>query len=71
LTDIFLTDITGKQVAERLSPLRPGMRVLFTSGYSGDVIANRGVLAPEVEFLPKPFTPADLTLKVREVLRRN
>lgn len=71
LTDIFLTDITGKQVSDRLSPLRPGMRVLFTSGYSGDVIANRGVLDPDVEFLPKPFTPADLTLKVREVLRRN
>jgi two-component system, cell cycle sensor histidine kinase and response regulator CckA len=46
------------------------MKVLFTSGYSGDVIAHRSVLDPEVEFLPKPFDPATLAAKVHEVLRR-
>jgi PAS domain S-box-containing protein len=71
LTDIFLTDMTGKQVADCLSPQRPGMKVLFTSGYSGDVIAHRGVLDPDVEFLPKPFDPATLTAKVHDVLRQS
>jgi two-component system cell cycle sensor histidine kinase/response regulator CckA len=68
LTDVIMPDMNGKELADRLLPLRPDMRVLFTSGYSGEVIAHRGVLDSSVAYLPKPFTPDTLVAKVREVL---
>ena len=68
LTDVVLPGMNGKQLAERLKLLRPGMAVLFTSGYSQDVIAHRGVLDREVAYIPKPYSPRDLATKVREVL---
>lgn len=68
LTDVIMPDMTGKEVAERLTAARPGMKVLYTSGYSGEVIAERGVLCGNVAYLPKPFTPSELGAKVREVL---
>ena len=68
LTDVIMPDITGKEVADRVRQSRPGIRVLFMSGYSGDVIARRGVLEGGVAYLPKPFTIAVLSAKVREVL---
>ena len=68
LTDVIMPGLTGKQVADQLKATRPEMKVLYTSGYSGEVIANRGVLDAGVDYLPKPFTPATLTSKVRSVL---
>jgi two-component system cell cycle sensor histidine kinase/response regulator CckA len=68
LTDVVLPGMNGQQVAERLKLLRPGIAVLFTSGYSQDVIAHRGVLDREVAYIPKPYSPRDLATKVREVL---
>jgi two-component system cell cycle sensor histidine kinase/response regulator CckA len=68
LTDVVLPGMNGKQLAEQLNLLRPGMAVLFTSGYSQDVIAHRGVLDREVAYIPKPYSPKDLATKVREVL---
>ncbi len=68
LTDVVLPGMNGKQLAERLKLLRPGIAVLFTSGYSEDVIAHRGVLDREVAYIPKPYSPRDLATKVREVL---
>jgi len=68
LTDVIMPDMTGKQVADELSKLRPAMKILYTSGYSGEVIAQRGVLAEGVHYLPKPFTVESLEMKVREVL---
>ena len=68
LTDVVLPGMNGKQLADRLKLLRPGMAVLFTSGYSQDVIAHRGVLDREVAYIPKPYSPKDLASKVREVL---
>ena len=44
------------------------MKVLFMSGYAADAIAQRGLLAPGIDFLPKPLTPSSITAKVREVL---
>ena len=44
------------------------MKVIFTSGYAADMIAQRGLLAPGTAFLPKPLTPASITAKVRDVL---
>jgi PAS domain S-box-containing protein len=68
LTDVVLPGMNGKQLAERLQFLRPGIAVLFTSGYSQDVIAHSGVLDREVAYMPKPYSPKDLATKVREVL---
>jgi CheY-like chemotaxis protein len=68
LTDVIMPDITGKQVADHARQSRPGIRVLFMSGYPGEVIARRGVLDRGVSYLPKPFSVEALTGKVREVL---
>jgi len=68
LTDVIMPDMTGKDVADRLRPARPEMKVLYVSGYSGEVIAHRGVLEAGVAYLPKPFTPTLLVRKVRQVL---
>jgi DNA-binding response OmpR family regulator len=60
--------ISGKELAERLKDVRPGLKVLFMSGYTADVIAQRGVLDGSVAFLHKPFSPIELAAKVRTVL---
>jgi two-component system, cell cycle sensor histidine kinase and response regulator CckA len=66
LTDVIMPQMSGSQLAERVGPTRPDMKVLFMSGYTDGAIAGR--LAPGVAFLQKPLTPAALTRKVREVL---
>lgn len=68
LTDVIMPAMTGREVAERLAVSRPSMKVLYMSGYSGEVIAERGVLDGDVAYLAKPFTPAALIEKVRQVL---
>jgi FixJ family two-component response regulator len=60
--------VSGSQLAGQLSSLRPEMRVLYISGYPEDAIAHHGVLAPEQNFLQKPFPPGRFLEKVREVL---
>jgi PAS domain S-box-containing protein len=68
LTDVVMPETSGKEVADRLSKMQPGLRVLFMSGYTDESIVHHGVLDLNVEFIQKPFTPAGLTKKVREVL---
>jgi len=68
LTDVILPGMNGKLLSERLRALRPKLKVLFTSGYTADVIARRGVLQRDVAYLQKPFGPDSLAAKVREVL---
>lgn len=68
LTDVIMPGASGHDVWKRLSPLRPGLRCLFVSGYTADAIADHGVLAKGVNFLQKPYRIADLARKVREAL---
>ena len=56
LTDVVLTHMNGRELAQKLLPMRPEMKVLFMSGYSEEAIAQHGVLNPGTEFLQKPFT---------------
>jgi len=68
LTDVVMPGMNGKELSERLKGLRPNLKILFTSGYTADVIADRGVLDRGVAFLHKPFGPEELAAKVREML---
>jgi PAS domain S-box-containing protein len=68
ITDVVLPEMNGRQLAEQLCEMRPGLKILFISGYTANVIAARSVLKPGVNFLAKPFSRADLAGKVRQVI---
>jgi FixJ family two-component response regulator len=60
--------MNGKQLADRLQPLGPGMKVLFMSGYTDNAVVHHGVLEADAAFLQKPLTANALLRKTREVL---
>jgi PAS domain S-box-containing protein len=68
VTDVVMPEMTGRELATRLQKSRPNIKVLYVSGYTADIIGREGVLDEGVDYLPKPFTPAQLAVKVREVL---
>ena len=70
LTDVVMPGISGYELARRVAPLRPDMRVVYMSGYPENAMAHQGLLEPGVMLLQKPFTPAVLARKIREVLDR-
>jgi nitrogen-specific signal transduction histidine kinase len=69
VTDVILPGMNGRELAEQVIARNPRVRVLFTSGYTENVIAQRGVLKEGVHFLSKPYTPQSLLEKVVEILR--
>jgi CheY-like chemotaxis protein len=68
LTDVMMPDLTGRQLADRLTVSRPCLAVLFMSGYAEDAIVHHGRLDPDTAFLQKPFAPEALAQKVRIIL---
>jgi two-component system, cell cycle sensor histidine kinase and response regulator CckA len=68
ITDVVMPKLSGRELADYLSRRRPAMKVLYMSGYTDSAVVNSGILRKDVAFLQKPFTPAALADKVREVL---
>jgi len=68
LSDVVLVQMSGRELVQRLAPLRREMKVLYMSGYSDEAIVHHGVLEPGTAFLQKPFTTESLMRKLREVL---
>jgi FixJ family two-component response regulator len=71
VTDVMMPGIGGRELAKKLSEIRPGISVLYLSGYTEDAVVTQGAKGPAVAFLQKPFTLQNLAKKVREVLRAN
>jgi DNA-binding response OmpR family regulator len=70
LTDLIMPGMTGRELADQLTAERPGLRVLYMSGYTDDTVVRHGVLEQGMPYLQKPFAPRALATKVREVLDR-
>jgi two-component system, cell cycle sensor histidine kinase and response regulator CckA len=68
VSDVVMPHLGGRLMAEGLEGVRPGLKMLFMSGYTDDAVIRHGILGDEVAFLQKPFTPTALAQKVREVL---
>ena len=68
ITDVVMPEMNGRDLARELQSLYPHIKLLFTSGYTADIIANHGILIEGVHFIQKPYAPQSLTAKIREVL---
>jgi FixJ family two-component response regulator len=68
MTDVVMPEMNGRDLAEQITTLNPDIPLLFMSGYTANVIAHQGVLDDGVAFIQKPFSMAEMTAKVRELL---
>jgi PAS domain S-box-containing protein len=68
MTDVVMPEMNGRDLADRLASIKPGLKYLFMSGYTANVIAHRGILDEGVSFLQKPFSMTTLAQKIREAL---
>jgi CheY-like chemotaxis protein len=68
LTDVVMPGLNGRELADQILSLRPGIRVLYMSGYADNAIVQYGVLNPGLAFIEKPFSPETLAAKLRQVL---
>lgn len=68
VSDVIMPDMNGKELFERISEVRKGVKILYMSGYPADVIGTHGVLDSGINFLRKPFSAQELTAKIRQAL---
>ncbi len=71
LTDVIMPEMNGKELARHLQTIHPGLRCLFMSGYTANVIVHHGVLEKGIHFIQKPFSARELGAKIREVLKKS
>lgn len=71
LTDVVMPEMSGKELFERCQLIQPGIRVIYMSGHTHDLIGEKGILNKDIPFIQKPFTLGDLLEKVRQVLGRS
>jgi len=71
LTDVILADGNGADLARQFIQIRPGVKILYMSGYTANVVVDRGLLKPGVQLVEKPFTPESLASQVRRILGAN
>jgi two-component system, cell cycle sensor histidine kinase and response regulator CckA len=70
VTDVIMPGTSGKELVDALRHARADLPVLFVSGYTGDLVALRGIVEADVDLLQKPFTQRELALRVRQILDR-
>ena len=68
ISDVILPEMNGLELSRRIEKTVPDLKVLFTSGYTANVIAHQGILDENVHFIQKPFSKRDLAAKVVQVL---
>ncbi len=68
MTDVILPGINGRALSDEIKALNPGVQVLYTSGYTDNVIVHHGVLEKGIQFIGKPYTAQSLSAKVRDIL---
>ncbi len=68
ITDVIMPQMNGRDLMKEIAPLQPGIKCLFMSGYTADIIARHGILESGLQFIEKPFSVIGLCNKVREVL---
>jgi DNA-binding NarL/FixJ family response regulator len=68
ITDVVMPGMGGRELAESLRALHPGLKVLFVSGYTDDAVVRHGIVEATDAFLQKPFSPLALARKVRAIL---
>jgi CheY-like chemotaxis protein len=69
ITDVIMPLMGGRELAERMAEIYPGLCILFMSGYTDNSIVHHGVLEPGIKFIQKPFSMVDFMRKIREVLK--
>ena len=70
-TDVVMPEMSGRELAKEALSRRPNLKVVYTTGFSRNAVIHNGILDPDVNFLPKPFTVENLARKVRSVLDEN
>ncbi len=68
ITDVIMPEMNGYDLAKRVEEIRPGIKTIFMSGYSSDILAPKGILAEGINFIQKPFTLRSLSEKINEVM---
>ncbi len=69
ITDVVMPEVSGAELRDRIQVMRPGMKVLFISGYASEIIAHHGILDEGVNFIRKPFSMSDLAKAVQNIIR--
>ncbi len=68
ITDVVMPGMNGRELKNRIESIKPGLKTIYMSGYTADVVANRGILEKGVHFIQKPFKPNELIIMVQKVL---